>query len=87
MLALPTVASREAWLCRSQTTCAIAFISPGHPEALDMFWTIAPSLGSLPAEEPYLASQSRFGAFTSSMIILLSSPMSPFWSGTRKVIV
>src|SRR5262249_22736792 len=42
------VASREAWLCSSPITCAIAFISPGHPEALDMFRTIAPSLASLP---------------------------------------
>ena len=40
-----------------------------------MFWTIAPSLGSLPAEEPYLASQSRFGAFTSSMMISKQLPL------------
>jgi len=53
------VASREAWLCRSQTTCAIAFISPGHPEALDMFRTIAPSLASLPTGEPSSSTDAR----------------------------
>ena len=61
-------------------------IGVGPREMLSRLSLIAPNLASLPA--PHLRSQSsRFGAFTSSMMILPSSPISPLAFGNDSVIV